>query len=49
MQAGLGNLRECVDFIRFSFSPIQGTLFPLPRETPRVYYEYTGGENHEEP
>ncbi|CAL1159869.1 unnamed protein product [Cladocopium goreaui] len=27
-------------------------LFPLPRETPRVYYEYTGvtgGENHEEP
>ena len=44
--------RECVDFIRFSFSPIRGILFPLPRETPRVYYEYTGvtgGENHEEP
>eukprot|EP00435_Cladocopium_sp_Y103_P024397 s2602_g6.t1 len=25
------------------------TLFPLPRETPRVYYEYTGGQTCEEP
>ena len=48
LNIGTGQSERKVSIL-FSFSQIQGTLFPLPRETPRVYYEYTGGETREEP